>query len=166
MTQGENVNLSNSQTGGGGALFARADNLRSDARMAAQMISLGVIELEEAKELLKLGFGLAKAAALNGNERGFAACMKIGIEVAKLEQSERHKLLDKLAPDKIEHAFATAPPVTLEQLHADPDYVRYLDQESTETNRDPGCLCHFDQQGDGERMADGSTPGDPESEPS
>lgn len=132
--------------------------------MAARLISLGVIELEEAKELLRMGFTLAKQAATNGREREFAACMKIALEVAKLEQAERHKILDKAMPDKHSHTIEQTPPVTLEQLHSDENYVRYLEQQ-TGTDSHAGGLCNGHQQRNGNGMANGQAPGHPESEP-
>ncbi len=75
--------------GGGGVLFSRPDNLRSDARLAARIISLGVVDEAQAAELLKQGMTLAKLKADEGDARGYSACMKIAIEAAKLEQKER-----------------------------------------------------------------------------
>lgn len=85
--------------GGGGALFERPDNIRSDARLAARMISLGVLPIEKAEGLLRKGFRLAWQSAQSGKAREYAACMKIAIEAAKLAQNERHKVLDKSVPD-------------------------------------------------------------------
>ena len=75
--------------GGGGALFVRPDNRRSDARLVARMLSLGVVKPSRVRELLRQGFDLASASAHKGDARGYSACMKIAIEAAKLEQKER-----------------------------------------------------------------------------
>lgn len=102
-----------SPEGGGGALFTRPDNLRSDARLAARMISLGVVPEEQAEALLKAGFALAAKMAQREDARSFASLMKIPIELARLEQAERHKMLDKVMPDKHEHSHAVTQIQTL-----------------------------------------------------
>lgn len=78
--------------GGGGALFTREDNLRSDARLAARMISLGVVSVERAEQLLRDGFRLARISAKKQDARSWAACMKIPLELAKLEQAVLGKI--------------------------------------------------------------------------
>lgn len=140
--------------GGGGALFTRSDNLRSDARLAARMISLGVIPLDEAEELLKAGFQLAKSSALSDDPRGYAACMKVAIEVAKLAQAEQHKVIDKILPDLHASVEATA---TVPELLGNPDYIEWLRER--ERNSDPRLVCPNGHQGNGQSLDDGSARG-------
>lgn len=71
--------------GGGGALFARQDNHRSDARLAARIISLGVVPEEKAAKILGMAFDLASDAAKKNKAREYAAAMSIPIAAAKLE---------------------------------------------------------------------------------
>ncbi|MCC7254289.1 hypothetical protein, partial [Hyphomicrobium sp.] len=112
--------------GGGGALFTRSDNLRADARLAANMISLGVVSEQQASALLRRGFALASRSARNGDARGYAACMKIAIECAKLEQAERHKAIDKRLPDLHAVGGVVEHRVTAAELLDQTDYVEWL----------------------------------------
>lgn len=137
--------------GGGGNLFTRSDNLRSDARLAARMISLGVIPLDEAEELLKAGFRLAMTSAQSDDPRGYAACMKIAIEVAKLAQTEQHKVLDKVLPDLHAQVEARA---TVPELLVNPEYLEWLRER--ERSSDPRLICQNGHQGDGKPLDDGS----------
>jgi len=115
-------------TGGGGALFTRTDNIRSDAKLAAQMISLGVISLEQAENLLRAGFTLATRSAVNNDARGYSACMKIALEVAKLSQNERHKVLDKQVPDLM-HVETSTQSVSRQAILSDPEYLEFREQQ-------------------------------------
>lgn len=139
-------------TGGGGALFQRADNLRSDARLAARMISLGVISEDEAEELLKAGFALAKSSAKGDDARGYSACMKIALEVAKLAQAERHKFIDKQIPDLHSHEHSTG--ASIGEMLEHPEYVEWLRER--ERNSNPSPVCTNGHQGNGKSLANGS----------
>jgi len=79
------------------ALFSREQqvgggirNLRSDARMVARMLSLGVIEEEQAKGLLRQLFGLIarEHGAANPSARNIAALWKIPLTAVALERQE------------------------------------------------------------------------------
>lgn len=83
------------------------------------------------------------------------------VSMTQQNQAGAMKALDKVAPDKHEHALAQLPPVTLEQLHSDPNYVQFLEQQ-TGTNSHPGILRNGHQQRNGQRMENGEAPGDPE----
>ena len=65
-----------------GELMGSDRHRRSDARMAARLISLGVIPEEQAKSLLIKGFGLAAASTTS---RDYASAMQIPLSVARLE---------------------------------------------------------------------------------
>ena len=58
---------------------------RSDARMVAQMISLGVVSEERAAGLLRAGIEFAEKAVIEDDERRYIAAMKIPLAVARLE---------------------------------------------------------------------------------
>src|SRR5574343_474731 len=64
--------------GATGDVFTNPRHTRSDGRLAARMISLGVVPEETAQALLEAGLSLAA--------RIYAACMLVAIEVAKLEK--------------------------------------------------------------------------------
>jgi hypothetical protein len=147
--------------GGGGVLFTRGDNLRADARMAAQMIALGVISLERAQQLLKQGFILASKSAKKGDARGYAACMKIAIEVAKMEQAERHKLLDKRVPDLHQHGGTITHQHAMRELTQHPDYVGYLRHRTVNADCDPRAICQIREPGNGQALENGSAHGGP-----
>lgn len=76
-------------TGRGGGLFQRTDNFRSDANMLAQMLSLGVVEIEEVQEVLRQAFVLAKSAASDKKYREYSAMLGAILAAAKLAQDER-----------------------------------------------------------------------------
>lgn len=154
------INPSDEETqGGGGALFARDDNLRSDARMAARMITLGVIGLDQAQKLLRQGLVLASKSAKRGDARGYSACMKIAIELAKLEQTERLKMLDKLAPDQLEVVHREQNRSSIGELVANPDYVEFLRHRTLNEDCDPSAICQIREPGNGKALANGSTHG-------
>ena len=64
---------------------------RSDARMVARMISLGVVDEERAASLLRAGIEFAEKAVTDNDERRYTAAMKIPLAVARLEL-EREKM--------------------------------------------------------------------------
>ena len=64
---------------------------RSDARMAAKMISLGVVSEERAANLLKAGIEFAEKAVSESDDRRYIAAMQIPLSIARLE-IEREKL--------------------------------------------------------------------------
>lgn len=59
--------------------------VRSDARLAARMISLGVVSTEQTESLLRIAFRLAAEAGTEHDTRKYAACMKVILAAAKLE---------------------------------------------------------------------------------
>ena len=71
-----------------GEVMGSRRHLRSDARLAARLLSLGVIPEEQAAALLKKGFGLA---ASSSTPRDYAAAMQVPLSVARLEL-EKEKL--------------------------------------------------------------------------
>lgn len=73
---------------GDGGLI-RPNHVRSDSRLVARMISLGVVSEEVAKEVLASGFGLAARAIQAGKGRDYAAVMRIMLEAAKLERDHK-----------------------------------------------------------------------------
>jgi len=78
--------------GQGDVVLSDPGHLRGDARLAARLISLGVVTEERAAALLRRAFALAEGSADSGNVRDFAACMRIPIEAAKLEQREFERI--------------------------------------------------------------------------
>lgn len=147
--------------GGMGGLFSEVQqqagglrHLRSDARMVARLISCGVIEEEQAAELLKQGFKLAAKSARKGDARGYAATMGIAIAAVKLEQAE----LQSKAPALVRHEHHHSGTVNLQALRQEvlnePSYLEY--SRAAEANGDPGVLCQDDQPG---QVANGKAPG-------
>jgi hypothetical protein len=145
-----NLNGAGKPSGGGGALFAREDNLRSDARLAARMIANGVVTLDRAEELLRDGMNLAGDCAQAKDPRGYSACMKIAIEVAKLAQAERHKFLDKTIPDQHQHSMTGA---SVSELLTEPEYIEFL--RGRESYSLPSPVCTNGHQGNGKPLGDG-----------
>lgn len=96
----ENTSGDTPSVGGGGELFARQDNWRSDSRMAARMLSLGVISEDRAKMLLVAGFELAEKAAVKENARAYKAAMSVPLTALRIEQME----LARLTPQQHEHS--------------------------------------------------------------
>ena len=82
MDSGNEHNAALQPQGGGGVLLARPDNYRSDLRLAARMIGLGVVDVETAKSLLVQSFDLAAAA---NSSRVYAAAMLVPVAMARLE---------------------------------------------------------------------------------
>ena len=135
--------------GGGGELFARKDNLRSDSRLAAKMISLGCVPVEKAEELLRKGLELAGACADAGRAREYAACMKIAIEAVKLEQKERE--LDK--PANQVNVQLNVGEIRRELIENDEQYIEYQRQRALDV--DTGLIC---QDGEQRGVEDGQAP--------
>ncbi len=71
--------------GGQGELLCDPHHRRADARMAARLLSLGVMSDEQAAALLRGAAKLAANAATNGRSRDYAAAMKVLLAAAKLE---------------------------------------------------------------------------------
>lgn len=129
--------------GGGGELFARADNLRSDAKLASRMISLGVVTEGQIDRLFRKGMRLAGKRADAGDARGYAACMSIPIAAARLAQNERHKLLDKLVPDQHEHLHSISElRQALVDARQDREYVELERSRAIEDGRKSGANGH------------------------
>ena len=78
-------------TGGQGALFTRRGEERGDCRMVARMLALGVVSEERAAKLVAKAF---KMAGRETKPREFAAMMRVILEMVKIDQKERHKMLD------------------------------------------------------------------------
>jgi hypothetical protein len=75
--------------GVGGGLYERAANIRSDARLAARLISLNVVPVDTTERVLAASFDLAAKAADGNKPRKYARVMGVPIAVARLAQSER-----------------------------------------------------------------------------
>jgi len=78
--------------GGTGLLFsderrnARGQRgVRSDARLAVRMLSLGVVSEEQTETLLRSAFRLAAQAARSDDTRDYAAAMKVILAASRLE---------------------------------------------------------------------------------
>lgn len=78
--------------GGMGGLFADTQqqaggvrHLRSDARLAKRILSLGVVPEEKIASLLRKGAKLASRCAGKGDARGYGAVMGVFVAAAKLE---------------------------------------------------------------------------------
>lgn len=141
--------------GGGGELFTRADNLRSDAKLAARMIANGCVSLEQAEGLLRDGMRLAKKSARKEDARGYSACMKIAIECAKLAQTERHKMLDKRLPDLHAVGGIVEHRISVGELLEQPEYVEWLRQRENQRDSLPGDASQNGHAGNGKPLADG-----------
>jgi hypothetical protein len=100
--------------GGGGALGGLWDDirhLRADAKLAVQILSLGVVPEEQSAALLRKGFVLAAQAT---TARDYRAAMSVVTKVAEIEQKERLVRLDRPAR-RHEHIHEIGP-VTLDNF--------------------------------------------------
>ena len=92
-------------------------------------------------------------SARNGDARGYAACMKIAIECAKLEQAERHKAIDKRLPDLHAVGGVVEHRVTAAELLDQTDYVEWL--RARERDCDPRLVRTNGHAGNGTPVDDG-----------
>lgn len=77
--------------GEGGGLFSDPAKLHEDAKLVSVAINRkwgGVVDPEKVKPLIEKGYDLASTSASEGNERGYAAVMRVIQGFAKLEQDE------------------------------------------------------------------------------
>ena len=79
---------------GKGITLADNGHLRAESRKAARLISLGVIDEEQAKQILAAGFSLAAGAAARNECRNYAAVMKVFVAVAQLERNAEPQQID------------------------------------------------------------------------
>jgi hypothetical protein len=84
---------------------------------AAKLISLGVVDEEVGASLIQQAHVFAARAANEHNLRDYRSAMDLILSLTRLEQDERHKLLDKVLPDQqMLTLSANGQPVSPEQL--------------------------------------------------
>lgn len=103
--------------GGMGGLFTDTQqvaggvrHLRSDARLAARILSLGVVEEGQIAMLLRAGVGLAASCAKAGNARGYSAIMSVFIAAAKVELQTVEHVQPAPVLHQHEHSHVLVPP--------------------------------------------------------
>jgi hypothetical protein len=109
----------------GETIFNRRSRWRGDARLAARILSLGVVPEETVKKLLRLSFSMAAECAEAKDVRGYSACMAIPLAVAKLEQTEmdaedRHQGIPTPPADSVVNVQV------VNQVLSAPGYIEYV----------------------------------------
>lgn len=125
--------------GASGALFSREYNFRSDSRMAARIISLGVVSEEVATECLRAGFMLAAHAATNRDIRGYSAAMSIVLKASELELVAMEKGSPGMVINNNVQTNVTVEEV-IKGIQDDPDYLDYLRFKAIEDDSKSGTI--------------------------
>ncbi len=107
-----------------GGLLCDPHHQRADARMAARLLSLGVMSDEQAAALLRGAAKLAANAAANGRSRDYAAAMKVLLTAGKLElEHAKLQLIADAQPP------SSPPPSTLTLQERTDRLVAFIDAE-------------------------------------
>lgn len=130
-------------------VLADPHHTRADARMAARLISLGVVPDSVAEEFLKRAFKLSFLAADKTDDeghpdpdiRGFAAVARIPIEVAKLERS----LYPTQHDHRHTHDMSAAAELARQELQSELTHER--NQRALEEDMQPGPIRQNGQHG-------------------
>lgn len=77
-------------------------HLRRDCMDIAKMLSLGVVSEEQMQSLLKSTMTLLATSLNERDSRAVKRLYDVILSAAKLDQAERHKMLDKEVADKHE----------------------------------------------------------------
>lgn len=156
-----------SQGGNGGVVFGEKQqqagglrHLRSDARMAAKLISLGVISLEQSESLLRAGFTLAAGCAKDNNARGYAACMKVVLEAARLEQNERQGPASGNVTNQQINIYGHVREAAGELLKSD-GYSEFIRSRAAQLDTDAGAVCQIREPSNGHAVENGTSHGGP-----
>lgn len=137
------------ETGVRGHLITSKRYLRSDARIAAELLSSGVVSKEVAEALMRSAYVLASKSSQEGNARNFVALMRLITLWPKLEIDHRaavRKFGHPVAAAQVN--VSVAPPTqdpAAAPVAAQPEQARqtaYLDPESLAK-----ILSQMDQQG-------------------
>lgn len=96
MDEAKQTSDADESSGGQGEILCDPHHVRSDARLAARILSLGVVSEEDVAKLLVRGVKLAGRMAAKDKAREFAAVMGVYIAAAKLElETKRDERAEK-----------------------------------------------------------------------
>lgn len=85
--------------GNGDLVYDRRSNSRSDSRMICRLLGMGVVDEDKVQVILEQAYLMAAYASSEGDVRSFSRALEVILGCARLEQAERHKLMDKAVPD-------------------------------------------------------------------
>ena len=122
-------------TGGAGGMCTDFRSLRSDSRLAARMLSLGVVSEETAAKLIRRGFAMAAKSRV---PRNYKAAMSVPLAMVALEQKERLGLPDT-GGQTVNVNVGVAVETVRQELVNDAKYLEYLRQSADISDASPVC---------------------------